>query len=48
MAQKLFKAGFRTVEEVETASDGELLAVPGLGKGLLAKIRVLNPAVRRA
>ena len=46
MAQKLFKAGFRTVEEVQTASDGELLAVPGLGKGLLAKIRVLNPAVR--
>ena len=48
MAQKLFKAGFRTVEEVQTASDGELLAVPGLGKGLLAKIRVLNPAVRPA
>jgi hypothetical protein len=48
MAQKLYQAGFRTVEEVQAASDGELLAVPGLGKGLLAKIRVVNPSVRPA
>jgi hypothetical protein len=39
MAQKLYQAGFRTVEEVQAASDGELLAIPGLGKGLLAKVR---------
>ena len=39
MAQKLYQAGFRTVEEVQAASDGELLALPGLGKGLLAKVR---------
>ncbi len=39
MAQKLYQAGFRTVEEVQAASDGELLVVPGLGKGLLAKVR---------
>jgi len=39
MAQKLYQAGFRTVEEVQAASDGELLAIPGLGKGLLAKIK---------
>ncbi len=39
MAQKLYLAGFRSVEEVQAASDEELLAVPGLGKGLLTKIR---------
>jgi len=39
MAQKLYQAGFRTVMEVQAASDGELLAIPGLGKGLLAKIK---------
>ena len=39
MAQKLYQAGFRTVEEVQAASDGQLLAIPGLGKGLLAKIK---------
>ena len=39
MAQKLYQAGFRTVEEVQAASDGDLLAIPGLGKGLLAKIK---------
>jgi hypothetical protein len=38
-AEKLYLAGFRTLEEVQAASDGELLAIPGLGKGLLAKIR---------
>jgi hypothetical protein len=39
MAQNLYQAGFRTVAEVQAASDGELLAIPGLGKGLLAKVR---------
>lgn len=39
MAEKLYQAGFRTVEEVQAASDGQLLAVPGLGKGLLAMVR---------
>ncbi|MCP9913137.1 hypothetical protein KBZ07_06920 [Cyanobium sp. BA20m-14] len=39
MAQKLYQAGFRTVEEAQAASDGELLAIPGLGRGLLAKVR---------
>lgn len=43
MAQKLYQAGFRTVEEVQAASDGELLAIPGLGKGLLAKVRGGRP-----
>lgn len=38
-AEKLYQAGFRTVEEVQAASDGELLAIPGLGRGLLAKVR---------
>lgn len=39
MAEKLYQAGFRTVAEVQAASDGELLAIPGVGKGLLAKVR---------
>ena len=39
MAQKLYRGGFRTVEEVQDASDGELLMIPGFGKGLLAKVR---------
>jgi len=39
MAQKLYQAGFRTVGAVQLASDGDLLAIPGLGKGLLAKVR---------
>jgi len=39
MAEKLYQAGFRTVEEVQDASDGELLMIPGFGKGLLAKVR---------
>ena len=39
MAEKLYQAGFRTVEAIQAASDGELLAIPGLGKGLLAKIK---------
>ena len=42
MAQKLYQAGFRTVEEVQAASDGELLSVSGLGKGLLAKVRAAD------
>ena len=39
MAQKLYQAGFRTVAEVQAASDGDLLMIPGFGKGLLAKVR---------
>ena len=39
MAEKLYQAGFRTVAEVQAASDGELLMIPGFGKGLLAKVR---------
>jgi hypothetical protein len=40
MAHKLYMAGFRTVDEVHAASDPELLAIPGFGKGLLSKIRI--------
>ena len=39
MAEKLYEAGFRTVEEVQAASDENLLKVDGLGKGLLKKLR---------
>ena len=43
MAQRLYQAGFRTVAEVQAASDVELLDLPGLGKGLLAKVRGEGP-----
>jgi hypothetical protein len=38
-AEKLYLAGFRTVEEVQAASDEALLRVEGIGKGLLRKLR---------
>jgi hypothetical protein len=38
-AEKLYLAGFRTVEEVQAASDEDLLRVEGIGKGLLRKLR---------
>ena len=40
-AEKLYLAGFRTVEEIQAAPDEELLRVEGVGKGLLWKLR--NP-----
>lgn len=39
VAERLYRAGFRTVEEIQGASDGELLKVAGVGKGLLRKLR---------
>ena len=38
-AERLYRAGFRTVEEIQAASDEDLLTVEGLGKGLLRKLR---------
>ncbi len=38
-AEKLYLAGFRTIEEILTASDGELLGVEGIGKKAVNKIR---------
>ena len=39
VAERLYRSGFRTVEEVQAASDEDLLKVEGLGKGLLRKLR---------
>jgi hypothetical protein len=39
VAERLYRAGFRTVEEIQAASDEDLLRVEGLGKGLLRKLR---------
>lgn len=39
MAKKLYLAGFRTIEEIQAASDEQLLQIPGIGKGMLKKIR---------
>lgn len=38
-AEKLYLVGFRTIEEVQAASDEQLLLIPGFGKGILKKIR---------
>ena len=38
-AKKLYLAGFRTIEQIQAATDQELLEVEGLGKGILKKIR---------
>jgi hypothetical protein len=38
-AEKLYLAGFRSVEETQAAPDEDLLKVEGLGKGLLRKLR---------
>jgi hypothetical protein len=39
IAERLYRAGFRTLEEIQAASDGDILKVQGVGKGLLGKIR---------
>jgi predicted flap endonuclease-1-like 5' DNA nuclease len=39
MAEKLYRSGIRSVAEVQSATDSELLLIPGFGKGLLRKIR---------
>jgi hypothetical protein len=44
MAQTLYQAGLRTIDEVKAAPDPELLSLPGLGKGMLAKIRDIKDA----
>jgi len=41
IAERLYRAGFRTLEEIQAASDETLLKVEGVGKGLLRKLR--NP-----
>jgi hypothetical protein len=41
VAERLYRAGFRTVEEIQAASDEELLRVGGVGKRFLRKLR--NP-----
>ena len=38
-AEKLYLAGFRTIEEIQAASDEQLLQISGFGKGILKKIR---------
>ena len=38
-ARKFYLAGFRTIEEIQAASDEQLLQIPGIGKGMLKKIR---------
>jgi len=38
-ADKLYLAAFRSIEEIQAASDEQLLEVEGIGKGLLKKLR---------
>jgi hypothetical protein len=37
--QRLYRAGFRTLAEVAGAPDADLLVIPGVGRGLMDKIR---------
>jgi predicted flap endonuclease-1-like 5' DNA nuclease len=41
VAERLYRSGFRSVEEIQAASDEDLLMVEGVGKGLLRKLREL-------
>jgi hypothetical protein len=38
-AKQLYGAGFRCIDEIRSASDEQLLKIPGLGKGILKKLR---------
>lgn len=42
-AKRLYEGGFRSVEDVRAASDADLLAVKGVGKAMVAKIRRSTP-----
>lgn len=42
-AKRLFESGIRSIEDVHAATDAELLAVQGVGKALVAKIRSAGP-----
>ena len=39
-AEALYRAGYRTIEEIKEATDEELLAIQGIGKGLIKKLRL--------
>ncbi len=39
VADRLMDAGFGIAREIRAASDEELLAVQGIGKGMVAKLR---------
>lgn len=43
-AKRLFEAGFHSLEALVAASDAELMAVKGVGKSAVAKIRAFAPA----
>ena len=38
-ADNLYLAGFRTIQEIQAASDEQLLKVEGIGKGLVGRLR---------
>lgn len=39
VAERIYRAGFRTIAEIQAASDEDLLKVEGIGKGFLRKLR---------
>lgn len=43
-AKRLFENGIRSIEDVHAATDADLLAVQGVGKALVAKIRSAGPS----
>jgi len=44
VAERLYRAGFRTLEEIQAASDAELLLIEGIGKKVISKVRTESPA----
>jgi len=44
VAERLYRAGFRTLEEIQAASDTELLLIEGIGKKVISKVRTESPA----
>lgn len=43
-AKRLFEVGIRSIEDVHAATDADLLAVRGVGKALVARIRSAGPS----
>jgi hypothetical protein len=39
IAERLFEAGFRTADEVRSAPDEALLAIPGIGQATVDKLK---------
>ena len=39
-AKAIYRAGYRTIEEIKEATDEVLFAIQGIGEGLIKKLRL--------